>query len=141
MTARALLARLERVRQTGPGRWIARCPAHADTRPSLSVGELPDGRTLLFCFAGCSAEEVVNCVGMTLADLMPPRALGDALPRERRPWPAVDVLALVAAEARLVAVAACNVARGIELSSEDRRRLLLAAERLLDAAELVGGRA
>jgi hypothetical protein len=45
----ALLDHLERVKQTGPGRWIARCPAHEDRSPSLSVRELEDGRLLRLC--------------------------------------------------------------------------------------------
>lgn len=36
----------------GP-RWIARCPAHDDSEPSLSIGTGDDGRVLLHCFAGC----------------------------------------------------------------------------------------
>lgn len=141
MTAAALLDRLHHVRQTGPGRWIARCPTHDDRRPSLSVRELDDGRVLVHCFAGCGADEVVHAVGLTLADLMPPRALGDHLPRERRPWYATDVLAMLAAEALLVATAAANLARGIALADDDRRRLMLAVERIRDAAALAGGRA
>ncbi|MSQ55589.1 MAG: DNA primase, partial [Betaproteobacteria bacterium] len=34
MTATTLLDRLDGVRATGPGRWIAQCPAHPDKRPS-----------------------------------------------------------------------------------------------------------
>jgi hypothetical protein len=39
-----LLDRLQGVKRTGPSRWIARCPAHEDRRPSLAVRELDDGR-------------------------------------------------------------------------------------------------
>jgi hypothetical protein len=56
----------------------ARCPAHGDTHPSLSVRQATDGRILVHCFAGCSARDVVTALGLTLADLMPPRQL--ALP-------------------------------------------------------------
>jgi putative DNA primase/helicase len=34
--------------------WIARCPAHDDRDPSLSIADGIDGRVLLTCFAGCS---------------------------------------------------------------------------------------
>ncbi len=45
------------------GRWsgsagIARCPAHDDHEPSLSVRDGDDGRLLTHCFSGCSAEAV-----------------------------------------------------------------------------------
>ena len=38
--------------------WLARCPAHADRGPSLSLANAPDGRLLLHCFAGCTFAEV-----------------------------------------------------------------------------------
>lgn len=59
MSAGALLARLDAVKPTGPGRWLARCPAHEDRSPSLSIRELDDGRTFVHCFAGCYALEVL----------------------------------------------------------------------------------
>ena len=39
MTAATILDRLDGVRPTGDGRWIARCPAHDDRSPSLSIRE------------------------------------------------------------------------------------------------------
>src|ERR1051326_2658270 len=33
--------------------WMAQCPAHADSGPSLSIRDVGD-RTLIYCFAGCS---------------------------------------------------------------------------------------
>ena len=48
------------------------------------------------------------------------------------------MLALVQFETRLVALAALNISHGMELSVEDRARLLVAAERLNEAAELAG---
>ena len=35
--AARLLDRLTGVKQTAPGRWIAKCPAHEDRSPSLSI--------------------------------------------------------------------------------------------------------
>jgi putative DNA primase/helicase len=40
-------------RRSGRG-WMARCPAHDDRDPSLSIADGTDGRILLTCFAGCS---------------------------------------------------------------------------------------
>jgi hypothetical protein len=67
--AAKLLDRLERVKQTGPGRWLARCPAHEDRSPSLSIREVEDGRVLLHDFAGCSTEDVLGALGLGLSDL------------------------------------------------------------------------
>jgi len=51
--------------------WQALCPAHSDTSPSLSIGTGDDGRILLKCHAGCSAEDVCRSVGLKLSDLFP----------------------------------------------------------------------
>ena len=58
MAVDALLNRLTKLKQTGPGKWSARFPAHADRGPSLSIAEGDDGVVLLHCFAGCSVEDV-----------------------------------------------------------------------------------
>ena len=39
--------------RTGRG-WMARCPAHDDRSPSLSIADGAEGRILLTCFAGCA---------------------------------------------------------------------------------------
>jgi hypothetical protein len=71
---RVLLDRLDGVRPKGPDSWMARCPAHDDRNPSLSVS-VKDGRVLVHCFAGCAPEAVLEAVGLTWKDL-----------RESDPW-------------------------------------------------------
>lgn len=44
-----ILKRLECVRGEYP-QYMARCPAHNDNRPSLSIKEVED-KTLIYCFA------------------------------------------------------------------------------------------
>lgn len=137
MSADQILSRLENVKRTGPGRWIARCPAHADKRASLSVRELDDGRALVHCFAQCSVQEVVAAVGLDMAALFPEREIQHGKP-ERRPIPAADILRCVAFEALVVSVAASAMLAGEPLNSVDRERLTLAAARL-QAAVKAGG--
>ncbi len=132
-----LLDRLQGVKQTGAGCWIARCPAHDDRRPSLAIRELDDGRVLLHCFAGCDPHQIVSAVGLTLADLFPSRPINHARP-ERIPFPAADVLRVVAFEALVCAVAASDIANGKTLSETDRARLMKTAARLQEAARLGG---
>lgn len=72
MTAETLIARLEFVRPNGRDRWIARCPAHEDRDPSLSVSQRDDGRVLIHCFAGCSPLSILDAVGLAWGDLYPP---------------------------------------------------------------------
>ena len=65
------LDRLEGVKPTAPGRWMARCPAHADRTPSLGIKGGEDGRLLLHCFAGCNIGEITSSVGLEVSDLFP----------------------------------------------------------------------
>jgi len=134
MSADALLANLDNVKRTGDGRWIARCPAHADRRASLAVRELGDGRVLVHCFAGCSVTEVVGAVGLDMAALFPEKNIVDGKP-ERRPFPAADILRAVSFETMIVSLAAAQLAKGKRLANGDLERLKLAAARLQAAAE------
>lgn len=74
MSVEALLARLDRVRRVGHEKWVARCPAHDDRGPSLSIAETADGRVLLYDFgAQCSAAEILDAIGLDFAVLFPER--------------------------------------------------------------------
>jgi len=64
-----ILSSLDKVKPKGRDSWVACCPAHNDKSPSLSIKELPDGKVILNCFGGCTAEEVVNSIGLTMSDL------------------------------------------------------------------------
>lgn len=138
MSADQLLSRLENVKCTGDGRWMALCPAHEDSRPSLSVRELEDGRVLVHDFAGCSVEEVVAATGLDMTALFPERELQHGKP-ERRPFPAADVLRCVIFEALVVATAAESMAGGEALTQTDLDRLRLASARLQAAREAYRG--
>jgi hypothetical protein len=63
-----IIARFPDAKKTGSG-WTARCPAHDDRDPSLTISEGADGRTLLKCFGGCQTNSICAKVGLTLADL------------------------------------------------------------------------
>lgn len=47
----------------------ARCPAHDDNKPSLSLSEGDDGKALLYCHAGCDIRDVVDALGLSMDDL------------------------------------------------------------------------
>lgn len=66
--AKLLLSRLAGVTKTADG-WRARCPAHADRQPSLSISEGSDGRVLVHCHAGCSTESICQSLGLSVNDL------------------------------------------------------------------------
>ena len=54
-------------------RWSCRCPtrlhAHGDRNKSLSVWESEDGWVRLKCFTGCSREEILGAMGLSIRDL------------------------------------------------------------------------
>lgn len=131
-----LLPRLDGVRQTGLCRYIARCPAHDDQRPSLSVRDLDDGRILIHCFAGCETSDVLDAVGLKFSDLFP-EILGHHFKSERRPFPATDVLKCLQTEALVVVIASHSLCKGNILESDSIERLSLAEARINAAMEVI----
>jgi len=132
-----LLSRLDKVKPTGNGTYLSRCPAHEDRSPSLAIRETDEGVILLYCFAGCHVHDVVGAVGLDISDLFPPRAIHHGKP-ERRPFPAADVLRAIEFEALVVAAAAVSMRSGEPLSTVDQERLMLAVSRI-HAAVTAGG--
>ncbi len=63
------LGRLEGVRRHGD-RALARCPAHDDRSPSLSIRQARDW-ILVHCFAGCDTRDVLAAIGLTYPDILP----------------------------------------------------------------------
>jgi len=133
MTTEALLERLEKVQRRGTDQWSARCPAHDDRGPSLSVKELPDGATLVHCFAGCEVADVLGAVGLTMDVLFPPRPAGGdyTVNKTRKPrlLTASQALELLTDESLLIAVAGGNLAHGVVLTAADLERVQQAAGR------------
>lgn len=130
-----LLERLDKVKRTGVDRWQARCPAHEDKSPSLSIRELPDGRLLLHCWAGCDTADVLAVIGLAFTDLFPEPLTGHA-PRVRRAFSASEALLAIDFETTVVQIAASDLAAGKPI---DRDRLRLAAQRIGKAMEVVRG--
>lgn len=79
---RSALAARGPIRETATA-LTARCPAHDDRAPSLSVTEADDGRVLVYCHAGCETETIVAALGLTMADLFD-RPMLRPLPARRR---------------------------------------------------------
>ena len=125
--AARLLDRLDRVKQTAPGRWIARCPAHADKSPSLSIRELDDGRVLVNCFGGCGAIDVLESLGLDWSALFPPgRGEYTASPG----IPARDLIALISEETTVVAIIAADMLEQRSVTEATWQRLAQAANRI-----------
>ena len=90
MIAEDFVARLERVKKSGPNSWSARCPAHDDKGPSLRVTDA-NGKILIHCFAGCSPADIVGILGVNLSDLFPPRNEHEAVQYRREKFTKVTL--------------------------------------------------
>jgi hypothetical protein len=134
MTAEKLLSRLEGVIQRGEGRWSARCPAHNDKSPSLSIADA-GGKVLLHCFTGCAAEDVLEAVGLSWRDLYPDRwtasyraaTANQGSKAYRRLARDADPLEI---ERMVLKIAAAQLEHGEVLTIEDKARVEVARQRL-----------
>lgn len=64
-----ILSRLDGVQKRPSGGYLARCPAHDDNDPSLSIERGTSQPVVLHCFSGCAPERVVRALGMSWNDL------------------------------------------------------------------------
>lgn len=122
-----LLSRLDKVRSRSGDRYTARCPSHDDKTPSLSLCQLSDGRVLIHCFAGCSPLDILNSVGMEMADLFPDRGLGqfrgfEMLKRDIEYSKNLKIEKKNELENIVLAIASNMRAKGEKLSREDLER-------------------
>jgi len=122
---------------TGRGKWrTTRCEFHGGSRMRINT------ETGSFvCMALCGAhggdvlayERAITGVGFVECAKALNAWVADGKPAvERRPmpYPPRDALEVLAYEATVAAVGACNAANGAPLTDEDRRRLLLATKRI-----------
>ena len=137
MTSESLLSKLERVKRTGAGRWIASCPAHEDKRPSVTIRELDDGRILLHCWAGCGALDILQALGLDWQAIMPDPVSGarqdHRMKAVRKAFPTGDVLACLEQEWVFLLTVNATLRRGTQLRHVDYQRLQLSGERIMAA--------
>lgn len=134
MNVHELIGYFENAHKSGESEYQCLCPAHNDRQASLGLKEMPDGRILIHCFAGCGAVDVLGAVGLTL-DAVNPKRIGDFKP-VRKAFNPYSVLKTISNETLLVALAALELSRGKPLLENDKNRLMIAAERLREAYHL-----
>lgn len=127
--AEVLLARLDGVRARGRDQWAARCPAHEDRSPSLSIRAVDD-RVLVTCWAGCSALEVVNAVGLELRDLFDRRLTEAGMETVRLPPFPLERCRRIRHCALVIGLAAGDLRHGRALGVADTETLLAAYHEL-----------
>ena len=131
----AILSSLTHVRKSGAG-YQARCPAHRDRGPSLSLREGDDGLVLVHCHAGCTTAAVVAALGLSMADLFPKTRK----PRRPPPAPGVsrrELREAVDHERAITFIVACDRRKGRIPSADDLARERLARQRIALGARLL----
>ena len=133
------LARVPGVKRSGKDSYRAPCPAHQGNNPNLKITETSDGRILLTCHSqGCSAEDIVNAVGLQLSDLMPDNPTFHRRKPSTIPFNPRDVLACLKDDATLLCIFVSDVTKGVTPSQEDCASAYKAACRCATGAELGG---
>lgn len=122
-----VLGFLDGVKKTAPEKFMARCPAHDDRSPSLSVGYGDDGRCLINCLAGCAPEAVLASLGLTFSDLYPGKQERHQTPPRISPR---DILATLDHEALVVAIIAEDLLKNGEIDGPTCERLLQSVARI-----------
>ena len=136
MSIETLINRLDGIKETGHGKYVARCPAHEDRSPSLAIKEGDDGKVLIHCFAGCEAEDVLSALGMTFSDIMPERiGTKHSYRPMRQRFDARQVLQGVSHEIMVVCLIADRLAAVAD--EHDQARLMLSSSRLNNALNFV----
>lgn len=133
MSAEQFLASCQRVKRMGPSRWVACCPAHDDSTPSLNVKEMPDGKVLAICRAGCSTQEILDAAHLPWSVMFAEEQHGLYYREAKKAFPAADVLRALAFEALVVTIITSDLKAKKEIKQEEWDRLALAYSRI-DAA-------
>ncbi|MDA3876567.1 MAG: hypothetical protein PF483_05720 [Halothiobacillus sp.] len=136
----SFLARLDGVKRTGQGKWIAKSPTRNERTASLSIRLTDDGRVLLHDFGGDEAADILAALGLNWVQLIPPhlrRKDAHAKP-ERQGFPCFDALRALSLDCIVVQIAANRVLDGLPLADTDLAHLH-ATSRRIDAALLAVG--
>lgn len=124
-----ILERLDKPRRNGSGKWLACCPAHDDSSPSLQISERENGSVGLHCFAGCETPAVVEAIGLRMNDLF-----ADSLsPSAAREYQQRAEAKRLQRERLIEEAGQAVLANGGELSGGDIQRLAQAQAELDEA--------
>jgi putative DNA primase/helicase len=72
-----ILARFAQVSEEPDGGYLALCPAHSDSKPSLRVWRGDDNKVRITCRSGCKPDDIVRAANLTWADMF--NATGEGL--------------------------------------------------------------
>lgn len=138
MQIETLLSLLDKVRQTGPQKWIARCPSHDDNYPSLAIRETPENNLLIHCFSGCSVHEITRALGIELHQLFPENIPLEGRKPIKKPFMSVDIQDMLMFELTMISIG-LNQMLNDGCTREDIQAIIQTAERIMDAVEATTG--
>ncbi len=78
-----ILGRFADVDEHDDGGYLAKCPAHDDSRPSLRIWRGDDNKVRITCRAGCKPDDVIAAVGLTWPNLFDVSGEGNTVRKER----------------------------------------------------------
>lgn len=136
-----LLSRLDGVKRTGPGKWIAKCPTRNERTASLSIKQTEDGSILLHDFGGSDAGEVITALGLSWIHLIPPHLRNNRSysPAERQGHDAQAALNAIYGSAVLVRICGNKLLDGQGLDQSDYHALRRAVHDISTALDGVRG--
>ena len=102
----------------------SQCPAHEDRSPSFGVKELPDGRILFNCHAGCDKERILHSLGLDWHHVFPDT--------DKHYSPLYRKKQSLDQDEMVIAIAEMDMAKGKKLNARDKARY---AEALLKTTE------
>ena len=138
-----LLSRLDGVKRTGAGRWIAKSPTRNERTASLSIRLTDDGAILMHDFGGSDFSGIVAALGLQPIELIPEhlRHARETTPNARRapPIPWADAFTAIAFQSSIVLVSAEDMAQGRALDDTALNQLARAVSVIENALSACKG--
>jgi hypothetical protein len=138
ITVHDFLNRLDNVKETRKGQWMANCPAHGGTNRKLAIAEGNPQPKVNCLSQGCTKEEVYDAVGVHWSDFYPekPSTQFGAVDNPKFVMTR-EMIDGMRHRLTMCIIAMADIMAGKELSDEDKADVLAALhdfQELMDAA-------
>ena len=132
------LSRLLNVKAIGKNKWVASCPSHQDSHPSLNVTLGLNGSPVFICRAGCSAHDVIEAAGLDFSDLFETKTSLRPAKSNTPSYLPSDVFEMCVKELATAELAIDRLLNG-KMSAQDSREVLSKVmNKLCSASEAYG---
>ena len=128
-----LLSRLDCVKETTNGQWVACCPnghkSQSPKSPKLGIKETDTGQVLINCIAGCDPLHVLETLGLDWKDLYPESTKPELKAHFRETLSNRDLLKIIKHNAMMLEIGASDLLKHRQLSNEDVKQLIGASKK------------